>query len=263
LGSPFARSDQPSKPALYVKAPRVRTGVVASVIGRNLGGSRLPGAPAGVTRVGEGIDSEDFAFPAGSRCAHVSGVHANVSIPARDRVRLERLCRYCARPAVATERLSVLPDGRLLYRLKRRWRDGTSHVIFESIELVEKLASLVPPPGSTSSGIMVFLPLPRGGDRASFLRTPLPAISFLTLAALARNSILVPRRRVPTSDAAVTLGTTHGPNSCAECSLWTFWNALAVLAGCALWQPSILQEPLAKSWTALACLPALRQSLLR
>ena len=37
-------------------------------------------------------------------------------------------------------------DGRLLYRLKRRWRDGTSHVIFESIELVEKLASLVPPP---------------------------------------------------------------------------------------------------------------------
>jgi hypothetical protein len=79
----------------------------------------------------------------GSRCARVSGVnlHANVSIPARDRVRLERLCRYCARPAVATERLSVLPDGRLLYRLKPRWRDGTSHVIFESIELVAKVAS--------------------------------------------------------------------------------------------------------------------------
>ncbi len=47
---------------------------------------------------------------------------------------------------VATERLSLLPDGRLLYRLKRRWRDGTSHVIFEPIELVEKLAALVPPP---------------------------------------------------------------------------------------------------------------------
>src|SRR4029453_9887561 len=76
------------------------------------------------------------------------------------------------------------------------------------------------------------------------LRPPLPAISFLPLAALPRNSILVPRRRVPTSDAAATLGTTHGPNCCAECSLWTFWNALAVLAGCALWQPSILQKPL-------------------
>jgi hypothetical protein len=39
-----------------------------------------------------------------------------------------------------------LPDGRLLYRLKHRWRDGTSHVIYEPLELVEKLAALVPPP---------------------------------------------------------------------------------------------------------------------
>jgi hypothetical protein len=61
-------------------------------------------------------------------------------------MRLERLCRYAGRPPVATERLSVLPDGRLLYRLKRRWRDGTTHMIFEPLELVEKLAALVPPP---------------------------------------------------------------------------------------------------------------------
>jgi hypothetical protein len=40
----------------------------------------------------------------------------------------------------------LLPDGRLLYRLKRRWRDGTTHMIFEPLELVEKLAALVPPP---------------------------------------------------------------------------------------------------------------------
>jgi hypothetical protein len=32
------------------------------------------------------------------------------------------------------------------YRLKRRWRDGTTHMIFEPLELVEKLAALVPPP---------------------------------------------------------------------------------------------------------------------
>jgi hypothetical protein len=42
--------------------------------------------------------------------------------------------------------LSVLPDGRLLYRLKRRWRYGTTHVIFEPLELMEKLAALVPAP---------------------------------------------------------------------------------------------------------------------
>jgi tetratricopeptide (TPR) repeat protein len=33
-----------------------------------------------------------------------------------------------------------------LHRLKRRWRDGTTHMIFELLELVEKLAALVPPP---------------------------------------------------------------------------------------------------------------------
>src|SRR2546428_3687108 len=37
------------------------------------------------------------------------------------RKRLERLLRYAARPAVALERLSRLPDGRLVYRLKRMW----------------------------------------------------------------------------------------------------------------------------------------------
>jgi hypothetical protein len=40
---------------------------------------------------------------------------------------------------VAAERLSVLPGGlddRLLYRLKRRWRDGTARMIFEPIELI-------------------------------------------------------------------------------------------------------------------------------
>jgi len=51
-----------------------------------------------------------------------------------------------ARPPVATERLARLEDGRLLYRLKHRWRDGTTHVVFEPQELVEKLAALVPPP---------------------------------------------------------------------------------------------------------------------
>ena len=43
-------------------------------------------------------------------------------------------------------RFSVLPDGRLPYHLKRRWRDGTTHKIFEPLELIEKLAALVPAP---------------------------------------------------------------------------------------------------------------------
>jgi len=67
-------------------------------------------------------------------------------VPAHDRHRLERLCRYVARPALAAERLARLDDGRLLYQLKRRWRDGTSALLFQPHELLERLAALVPPP---------------------------------------------------------------------------------------------------------------------
>jgi hypothetical protein len=117
----------------------------ASIRGRVATGRR---AGQRVRRLGDRIDADDLPAYVGERCASVGGVslHANVAVPARDRRRLERLCRYVARPPVATERLSRLDDGRLLYRLKHRWRDGTTHVVFEPAELVERLAALVPPP---------------------------------------------------------------------------------------------------------------------
>ena len=102
----------------------------------------------GVVRLGDQIGGDSVDGFEDPRCAMVGGfsVHANVCIEARDRIRLERLCRYAARPAVATERLTALPDGRLLYRLKRPWRDGTSAVIFERQDFIAKLAVLVPAP---------------------------------------------------------------------------------------------------------------------
>jgi hypothetical protein len=117
----------------------------ASVRSRIAMGER---AGLGVLRIGDLVDPEEAAFVTGPRCAMIDGVslHANVSVPARDRRRLEKLCRYIARPPVSTERLSKLSDGRLLYRLKRKWRDGTTHVVFQPLELVEKLAAIVPPP---------------------------------------------------------------------------------------------------------------------
>jgi hypothetical protein len=51
---------------------------------------------------------------------------ADVAVPAGDRRRLERLCRYVARPPLANERLEARTDGTLSLRLKTRWRDGTS-----------------------------------------------------------------------------------------------------------------------------------------
>jgi hypothetical protein len=67
-------------------------------------------------------------------------------VPFRDRIRLERSLRYAARPPLSNERLSLLPDGRLRYKLKRRWSDGTAQAIYEPMELMERLAALVPPP---------------------------------------------------------------------------------------------------------------------
>jgi hypothetical protein len=121
--------------ALLVNSVRRRIAV-----GRNTG--------HGVVRLGDQIDGDSMDAIQGPRCAMVSGfsVHANVYIEAHDRFRLERLIRYAARPAVATERLSALPDGRLLYRLKRSWRDGTNAVIFERQDFMAKLAVLVPAP---------------------------------------------------------------------------------------------------------------------
>ena len=73
-------------------------------------------------------------------------LHADVAVPARDRRRLERLCRYVARPPLAHDRLEVRPDGGLTLRLKTRWRDGTTHILMERHELLERLAPLIPPP---------------------------------------------------------------------------------------------------------------------
>jgi len=51
-----------------------------------------------------------------------------------------------ARPAIATERLSEPPDGRIAYALRRPWSDGTSQLVFEPLAFLARLAALVPPP---------------------------------------------------------------------------------------------------------------------
>ena len=107
---PLAR-EQPLLAALYG----------ASVSGRIATGPRA-GRP--VATVGDRVEVENIELEeeGDARCATVSGVslHAEVCVPARDRMRLERLCRYVGRPPLALERRSLLPDGRLLYHLKRR-----------------------------------------------------------------------------------------------------------------------------------------------
>jgi hypothetical protein len=46
-----------------------------------------------------------------------------------DRGKLERLCRYVARPAIVLERVSRDGDALVVYALKHPFRDGTTHVL--------------------------------------------------------------------------------------------------------------------------------------
>ena len=85
----------------------------------------------------------------GSECvAQASGfsLHAGVASGVGQRERLERICRYVSRSAVAHERLSLTPAGQVRYALKSAYRDGTTHVIFEPLDFLARLAALVPKP---------------------------------------------------------------------------------------------------------------------
>jgi hypothetical protein len=116
----------------------------ASIQGRVAQG---PAAGAPIERLNR-IAASGSRFRPPPLCAEVDGfsLHAAVRIEADDRDRLEHLCRYVARPPFAAERLSLTPDGRVVHELRRAWRDGTTHVVFEPLVFLERLAALVPPP---------------------------------------------------------------------------------------------------------------------
>jgi len=73
-------------------------------------------------------------------------LHAGVCAEAHQRKKLERLCRYLTRPAVSEQRISFTQGGNIRYELKTPYRDGTTHVIFEPLDFIARLAALVPPP---------------------------------------------------------------------------------------------------------------------
>jgi len=73
-------------------------------------------------------------------------LHAGVSAKSHQRDKVERLCRYIARPAVSTHRMERLADGRLSYKLKTPYKNGTTHVLFEPLDFIARLTALVPKP---------------------------------------------------------------------------------------------------------------------
>src|SRR2546421_4007296 len=102
-----------------------------------------------VRRIGSGFGAEGEAPRlTGPRCARVNGfsLHANTAIPAHRRDQLERLIRYTARGAVSLERLQEDTNGDLVYTFTHPWSDGTMGIRLSPLELLEKLAALVPLP---------------------------------------------------------------------------------------------------------------------
>lgn len=73
-------------------------------------------------------------------------LHAGVATKANERDKLEKICRYIARPALAEERLSINEQGDVIYKFKKPWDNGTTAIKLSPMEFMERLAALVPRP---------------------------------------------------------------------------------------------------------------------
>jgi hypothetical protein len=126
------------------EAPVLAAVAAASVEGRVALGPR---AGARVRLCGD--PPEDVAPMTLGPChAQVGGfdLHAGLVTRAGQRDRLERLCRYALRPPLAQDRLHVSDEGEIWLTLRHRWADGTTHLRFDPLELLERLAVLTPRP---------------------------------------------------------------------------------------------------------------------
>lgn len=79
--------------------------------------------------------------------AQVDGfsVEAGVHFGPLDTKGRETLVRYCLRPAISAERLSILGDGSIALRCKYTI-GGKTHRVMQPLEFVARLAAIVPPP---------------------------------------------------------------------------------------------------------------------
>ncbi|MBA2594621.1 MAG: transposase [Gammaproteobacteria bacterium] len=86
--------------------------------------------------------------PTPVRCVNAQGfsLHAEVCCAAHERKKLEHLCRYITRPAIANERLRLNRAGDVVLQLKSPYHDGTTHVVMSPLEFMQRLAALVPRP---------------------------------------------------------------------------------------------------------------------
>lgn len=129
---------------LAEESPALAAACAASVQQMSAFGDR---AGRRTRRLGEEPDDVG-AQPKRKRHARYQGfdLHASAPTKAHERDRLERMLRYLLRPPIAESRLRELPDGTILLGQKTKWSDGTTHLVFEPMELLERLAAIIPRP---------------------------------------------------------------------------------------------------------------------
>jgi hypothetical protein len=173
-------------------APELARTLAASVQQRIAFGDRTGQQ---VRRIGAGFGLEGEAPRlTGPHCARVHGfsLHAHTAIPAHRRDQLAQLIRYTARGAVSLERLQADTNGELVYTFTHSWSDGTTGIRLAPLELLEKLAALVPLPhvhlvryggclAPHSHLRQAILPTPRQQGRDEETDTTLPRWSWARL----------------------------------------------------------------------------------
>ena len=92
------------------------------------------------------LEAEQQGDHHGAAQAGGFSLHAGIDIAPGQRQKLERLCRYVSRPPVAVDRMALTSSGQVRYTLKTPYRDGTTHIVLEPLDLMARLAALVPPP---------------------------------------------------------------------------------------------------------------------
>ena len=85
---------------------------------------------------------------AGALCVAEQGfsLHAATHVGAHDDRARARLVRYVLRPALASERLSLLPNELVRLDLKKPFADGTVAIEMDPLSLLWRLCASVPPP---------------------------------------------------------------------------------------------------------------------
>ena len=138
-----------------------------------------------LTQDGDAIAALDRLGGGRESSAEVDGfsIHAGTVVESGDVDGRERLCRYVARPPLADAQLSMARDGRVALRLSRPKRNGATHAFMSPVQLLRRIATLMPRAGQNLiryAGVLAanssmrsrVVPTPTAAVRTSSTSTP-------------------------------------------------------------------------------------------